>query len=62
MPKIKIEKEIRDCQECPIVQDSHGGGDTVNYHCPVLRRNVGYQIEYRSEMPNIPKDCPYLVK
>ena len=55
-------KEIKDCQDCPFVKDSYGGGETVNYHCIITGNSVGHQIEWRSEMPPVPKDCPCRIK
>lgn len=55
-------KEIKDCQDCPFVKDSHGGGDTTNYHCGITGNLVGGQIEWRSEMLPVPKNCPCRIK
>lgn len=64
MVKIKIEKELRDCQDCPCCGDKYGGGDTTTYFCEALENKptIAYQVEYRSEMPSVPKWCPYRVK
>lgn len=66
MTKIKIEKEIKDCQDCPCCGDEYGWGGTTTYYCLEKHNHNNYQliaaqVEYRSEMPPVPKWCPHRV-
>ena len=69
MAKLNIQLEVRDCQDCPCVKAVYSWGDTFSYFC-TLKKNkycedgmpIASQVEYRSEMPEVPKWCPALVK
>lgn len=56
--KVKIRLFIKDCSECPKVQKQRMYADGYNYYCTVSNKIVAEYIEYPSEMPSVPKDCP----
>ena len=61
----KIILEIKNCSECPKViygrrfkSDIWDDGGVYDYNCSITGKIVASWIEYPSQMPQIPDDCP----
>ena len=56
--KVKIHLYIENCSECPKVKTRRMYADGYDYYCTISNKMVAEYIEYPSEMPSVPKDCP----
>ena len=67
MAKIRIEKEIDKCWNCPMYKSERvytpdSFEMSFNYICNVANRVVAKNVEHEWEMPPVPDWCPLLVK
>lgn len=67
MVKIRIEKEIEKCWDCPmcrnrLTETSDWFEVAHDYFCGVNNREIMGYVEHDWEMPLVPEWCPLLVK
>ena len=63
--KVAVTFELYGCERCPkvIEKRTEGAGYAFDYFCSAKgnKKIMGY-IEYDSELVEVPKWCPYIVK
>ena len=67
MTKIRFEYEINKCNECPAYMTKEtltpdSWEHASNCYCGVNNKKIADYIEWDSELPEIPKWCPYMIK
>ena len=67
MAKIRIEKEIQKCWDCPKCKNkptetSDSFEVATDYYCGVNNEKIMGYVEHDWEMPFVPNWCPLLVK
>ena len=67
MAKIRIEKEIEKCWDCPKCKNrptetADSFEVATDYYCGVNNEKIMGYVEYDWEMPFVPNWCPLLVK
>lgn len=67
MAKIRIEKEIEKCWDCPKCKSertktSDSWEVAFDYFCEENERTIANYVEHDWEMPEVPDWCPFLVK
>ncbi len=55
-----IQLQIKDCSECPkhTTKRTPHSGYANDYYCTLTWDKVGSYIEWLSEMPEVPENCP----
>ena len=67
MAKIRIEKEIEKCWDCPkCISERTPTPDSFemahDYYCSINNKEIMSYVERDSEMPKVPDWCPLLIK
>jgi hypothetical protein len=58
---VQIVLEIESCMDCPKVKvemPTVYAQTESDYSCLLLKRKIARNVERRSEMPDVPGDCP----